>query len=296
MYDHPMRLITTLMIFMIATAVAHAGGDTLVISGKPPAAAKRTAVKLVAAIDGERPVALLGLFAAAVEFPTATLPRAWVKAQLAASGTVAAAFSIAAGGAWHLDAVPGGITVYRGERAAGPVTAFELRKAKGRWLVHAVWVEGAPVASASGTVARDIFAEAQLGPISTGSYATIGHGSGTASAPPATPRSTVPPPRLISLTAAGGTLAPAIIRRYVMRSFPEFTACYLPALARTPTLRGQLQAWYTIGETGAPRDARTVGFDPDVGSCVGKALEGIGYPKPDQGTVAVELVLEFRPR
>lgn len=99
-------------------------------------------------------------------------------------------------------------------------------------------------------------------------------------------------------TEVSGRLPPEVIQRVVRMSFGRFRLCYEEGLRTNPNLAGTVTVRYTINERGESSPARDGGStlpDPAVVQCVVRAFEGIDYPKPESGTVAVTYPLLFTP-
>ncbi len=117
----------------------------------------------------------------------------------------------------------------------------------------------------------------------------------TAEAPPETAEDESTDPLPKKLTNVSGRLAPSRIQAVVRGQFGRLRLCYENALRKDPTLQGKVTVRFAIGRDGKVMKASATGdiANPDVISCVGRAFEGMTFPKPDGGIVTVSYPVVF---
>ena len=135
------------------------------------------------------------------------------------------------------------------------------------------------------------------GTIGLGNLNTIGHGGGGGSGSGygrgagglRGRRASVPTIRTGS-AAVRGSLSKEVIRRYIRRHINQIRYCYEQQLARRPDLAGRVAVRFVISPSGAVTSAtpaqNTLG-DPQVGSCVARAVQRIAFPQPEGGGVVI---------
>ena len=96
-----------------------------------------------------------------------------------------------------------------------------------------------------------------------------------------------------------GSLDRDIIRRIVRAHINEIRYCYNQSLVRDPTSEGRLVIRFTVDATGAVASAlvqESTMKDPDVGTCVARAIRRWRFPSPPSGDlvqVDYPFVLEY---
>lgn len=95
-----------------------------------------------------------------------------------------------------------------------------------------------------------------------------------------------------------GRLPPEVIQRIVRQNFGRFRLCYENGLRNNPNLQGRVSVRFVIGRDGAVSNVSNGGSDmPDGGvvSCVVRAFNGLSFPQPEGGIVAVVFPIMFSP-
>lgn len=150
----------------------------------------------------------------------------------------------------------------------------------------------------------DAARKAAWGTIGTGSYGTIGYGSGVSysvgghgygiarGSAVAVPKVTLAMP----MVAAGG-LDRTVIRRYVKRHLNKISYCYEKELLRTPKLAGTIATQFTIGSDGRVLAVTASGLgNMDVETCIAAVIKTIEFPKaPGAGVVQINYPFTLRP-
>ncbi|HEY5935462.1 MAG TPA: VIT domain-containing protein, partial [Kofleriaceae bacterium] len=142
------------------------------------------------------------------------------------------------------------------------------------------------------------------GTIGTGSYGTIGYGSGFAAGHSVTisaaggmaGRSVAVPQVTIAMPTASGDLDRTVIRRYVKRHIEKIRYCYEKELLRTPKLAGTVTTQFTLDE-GLVVAATASGLgNKEVETCIAGVIKNIEFPKvPGGGLVQVNYPFTLRP-
>jgi hypothetical protein len=95
-----------------------------------------------------------------------------------------------------------------------------------------------------------------------------------------------------------GRLPPEVVSRVVRASLGAFKACYECGLRNDPDVQGRAATRFVIGADGAVSHVGNGGSDlPDRGVllCIAHAFEGLSFPRPESGTVAVTYPIFLAP-
>ena len=96
--------------------------------------------------------------------------------------------------------------------------------------------------------------------------------------------------------SVNGPLDKPLVRERVIAQRAALEACDARARARKPDLAGTVVVMFLVGPTGAVRDLRTNGADPELAACVAKVVKALTFPKPTHGGSAqVTYPFAFRP-
>jgi hypothetical protein len=101
-----------------------------------------------------------------------------------------------------------------------------------------------------------------------------------------------------TVVVVNGKLSPVVVKRVVRRNFTRLLRCYDDGLKTDKTLAGRASVKFVIDEGGAVSQAADGGselHDPHVVSCIVKSFEGLSFPKPESGVVAVVYPMVFAP-
>jgi tetratricopeptide (TPR) repeat protein len=94
-----------------------------------------------------------------------------------------------------------------------------------------------------------------------------------------------------------GQLPKEVVQRIVRQNFGRFRLCYEQALARNPSLQGNVGITFVIDESGSVQNPRPNGAqeldDTAMQNCVVGAHRGLSFPAPDSGRVVVNATLGF---
>ncbi len=149
-----------------------------------------------------------------------------------------------------------------------------------------------------GEIVGSMVADAPGG--TTAGWSTMGLRSGSTTSskgkkPGSTRTAAAPTVTLGDATTKGSDLDKAIVRRYVKRNVVKFRYCYEQGLVANARLAGTVTTKFEISTTGVVTDATATGVDPEVASCIVKAVKGIEFPKlPNVGPVSVSYPMTFR--
>ena len=123
----------------------------------------------------------------------------------------------------------------------------------------------------------------------------IGHGAGTSEG--RSPGRVVPGGHItIGKVEAAGELDIDIIRRIVRRRFPEIRNCY-DIESTTASQRSQVTIRFVIEWDGNATRVKIAGTrDGALARCLQTVFDGMVFPRPDSGSVAVTYPLSYRPR
>lgn len=131
-----------------------------------------------------------------------------------------------------------------------------------------------------------------LGEQMTGGSGYERRGFGLGGGAPGRGRIHTPKARAGQPVAVGG-LAPALIRRQIVRDLAKFTYCYEKGLLARPELSGTVTAHFFIAPSGLVARADATGVDAVIASCVVTMIKRIEFPKPRGGGVQVTLPFSF---
>lgn len=97
-----------------------------------------------------------------------------------------------------------------------------------------------------------------------------------------------------------GTVPAAVVKQRVSEALPAITACYEHALARRPSLRGNLLIQFVVAADGsvahaAPRPIDEPIEDDAVIECVVAQFRKLAFPKPHGDRAVVSYPLHFEP-
>ncbi len=95
-----------------------------------------------------------------------------------------------------------------------------------------------------------------------------------------------------------GRLPPEVVTRILRSNQGRFRNCYENGLRTNPNLTGRVAVRFVIGRDGGVAMVQNAGSDlPDgsVVSCVMRAVNGLSFPQPAGGIVAVSHTLRFSP-
>jgi hypothetical protein len=121
--------------------------------------------------------------------------------------------------------------------------------------------------------------------------------SASAAGSPSSPGAAPPKVRL-GATTVSGRLPPRVIQHIVRSNFEKFRTCYEAGLGRNNELEGRVTARFVIDRTGKVSNVADGGSDisdPEVTSCVLKAMYTLEFPPPANGIVTVVYPLMFAP-
>jgi MYXO-CTERM domain-containing protein len=97
-------------------------------------------------------------------------------------------------------------------------------------------------------------------------------------------------------TTVTGRLPPEVVQRIVRQSFGQFRLCYEKGLSKAPTLQGRVAVRFVIGRDGSVSTAAAAGGDfpdPEVASCVTRAIHQLSFPQPEGGIVTAIVPIRF---
>lgn len=104
------------------------------------------------------------------------------------------------------------------------------------------------------------------------------------------------PTALLGAPSSMGELDKATIRRLVRAAKANVLACYTTALAAKPELQGTVVARFRITPNGRVASATATGVDREVASCIAAVIEGLEFPRPnDGGSVQVSYPFTLQP-
>lgn len=106
-------------------------------------------------------------------------------------------------------------------------------------------------------------------------------------------------PRMrMSQPIISGRLPKETIQRIVRQNFGQFRYCYEQGLTRNPNLEGRVSVRFLISSQGSVSSAGNGGSslpDAAVVNCVVRAFYGLGFPRPEHGSVQVTYPIMFSP-
>lgn len=118
----------------------------------------------------------------------------------------------------------------------------------------------------------------------------------------ASPSGAAPPPAptkvKLGATAVSGRLPPRVIQHIVRSNFEKFRTCYEAGLGRNSSLEGRVNTRFVIDRTGKVSNVADGGSDipdPEVVSCVHKAMYTLEFPPPANGIVTVVYPIVLAP-
>lgn len=120
----------------------------------------------------------------------------------------------------------------------------------------------------------------------------------SASPPGAAPPPAAPPKVKLGATTVSGRLPPRVIQHIVRSNFEKLRTCYEAGLGRNSELTGRVTARFVIDRTGKVSNVADGGSDipdPEVKSCVLKAMYTLEFPPPANGIVTVVYPIVFAP-
>ncbi|HUJ62334.1 MAG TPA: AgmX/PglI C-terminal domain-containing protein [Kofleriaceae bacterium] len=123
----------------------------------------------------------------------------------------------------------------------------------------------------------------------------LGDSSAVPPAPPAAPA--VRTPHVIAGgLASAGDLDKTEIRRVVHRHVGQIELCYSEALARDPTLAGEVEETFFIGPKGDVVTSEASGVDMKLATCIAGVIRTLTFPAPrGGGGVQVHYPIKLRP-
>lgn len=144
---------------------------------------------------------------------------------------------------------------------------------------------------------RSIPSGASGGGIATGSYGSIGYGSGGGVAMPMMAKRSYDAPAVRMGTAtAVGDLDKNLIKRYIRQQTARVRYCYEKQLQTNPTLGGKVTVKFTIGADGKVVDVTATGMNnPALESCVADVIRSIRFPATNSGKVVISYPFVFQP-
>jgi biopolymer transport protein ExbD len=107
-----------------------------------------------------------------------------------------------------------------------------------------------------------------------------------------------PSPSEPSANTVSGRLPPRVIQHIVRSNFEKFRTCYEAGLGRNSALEGRVTLRFVIDRTGKVSNVADGGSDisdPEVTSCVLKAMYTVEFPAPSNGIVTVVYPIKFAP-
>ena len=84
-----------------------------------------------------------------------------------------------------------------------------------------------------------------------------------------------------------GDLDKAIILRYMRRNRPRIKHCYERRLLEDRTLKGTVEAIFTISPNGSVLNAGASGVHREVERCVAGVIKKMVFPKPKGGGIVI---------
>lgn len=94
-----------------------------------------------------------------------------------------------------------------------------------------------------------------------------------------------------------GELSGAGIQSVLERYAARFLRCYEERLGEASSAEGRVVVSFQIGRAGRTNETEVLQNDPggEVGACVAKVMDGLRFPRPNEGTVTVEQEFVFEP-
>jgi hypothetical protein len=118
----------------------------------------------------------------------------------------------------------------------------------------------------------------------------LGGGAGSLRGPRVAPQARI----ALGTVKVEGALAQEIVLRIVRQHIAQLRACYEGQLKRNPKLSGLEVVHFTIDAEGSVPNAQvTKGLDGDLDACMIARVKALAFPKPEKGTVNVELPLNL---
>ncbi len=96
---------------------------------------------------------------------------------------------------------------------------------------------------------------------------------------------------------SGGTIDRDSVKQALELTANQVRTCYAREVADAPTLSGRITATWTIERDGSAKKVKaSAGVTQTVSGCVGDAIRGTQFAKPEKGTITASLAFDFAPK